>query len=242
MGTPTATDACGPATVAYLGQTTANTTCPGTYQLRRTWRATDACGNTTAVTQIIQVVDNTPPVFTSVPGPITINCTDPLPPLVNPTATDGCSTAHITFLGNTPSGSGCATDYTITRTWRADDLCGNSATATQVITVLAVPFGPGAGEERTRLSTDDEPLAVLHVYPNPTTDRLWLDLAGYSGEWAVVSVFNELGQLVWERRLASVEAWREQVSLREAGAAPGLYVVSVRTARGVLSRRVVLVE
>ncbi len=242
VGTPTATDACGPATVQYLGQATANTTCPGTYQLRRTWRATDACGNTTAVTQNIQVVDHTPPVFTSVPGPITINCNQPLPPLVNPTATDGCSTAHITFLGNTPSGSGCSADYTITRTWRADDLCGNSATVTQVITVLGSGYHGGGEDRAWEVTSDDASAAVLRVYPSPTTDRLWLDLSGYSGEWAVVLVFNELGQLVWDRWLPSVEVWREQLSLRAAGAAPGLYVVSVRTARGVLSRRVVLME
>lgn len=41
----------------------------------------------------------------------------------------------ITFLGNVPSGSGCAADYTVTRTWEAEDLCGNTATTSQVITV-----------------------------------------------------------------------------------------------------------
>jgi hypothetical protein len=244
VGTPTASDGCGAATVQYLGQTTANSVCPGTYQLRRTWRATDLCGNTTASTQIIQVVDNTPPVFTSVPANVTINCNQPLPPLGNPTATDACSGyVHITFLGNTPSGSGCASDYTVTRTWRADDLCGNSTTATQVITVKAVPFAPG-GEERAgdAPSSDDLRAVGLRVYPNPTTDGVWVDLTGYAGESVVLSIGNELGQRVWEQRLAAVEGVPFSVSLRQAGAAPGLYVVSVRSARGVLSRRVVLVE
>ncbi|MEQ1747192.1 MAG: hypothetical protein ABMA02_17305 [Saprospiraceae bacterium] len=39
------------------------------------------------------------------------------------------------FLGNDPSGSGCAQDYTINRTWEAEDLCGNTATTSQLNTV-----------------------------------------------------------------------------------------------------------
>ncbi|MCS6930544.1 MAG: hypothetical protein NZM43_13735, partial [Saprospiraceae bacterium] len=142
------------------------------------------------------MTDNTPPVFTSVPGPITINCNDPLPPLVNPTASDACSPyVHITFLGNTPSGSGCASDYTVIRTWRADDLCGNSATATQVITVKAVPFGPG-GEERERAQPeatvwDDD--RILTLQPNPTTDRVLIGLGSFAGERVVVSIHNDMG-------------------------------------------------
>ncbi|MBK9337259.1 MAG: HYR domain-containing protein [Lewinellaceae bacterium] len=141
VGTATASDGCaGAVTLLYLGQTTANSQCPGTYQIKRTWRATDVCGNSTAATQTIQVSDTGAPVFVTVPGPVTIECNQPIPPLVNPTASDACGGyVHITFLGNVASGSGCTT-YTITRTWRADDLCGNTATTTQLITVLGNNF------------------------------------------------------------------------------------------------------
>ncbi|MBK9338731.1 MAG: hypothetical protein IPM98_20245 [Lewinellaceae bacterium] len=69
LGSPSASDACGGnVAILFLGQTTANATCPGTYQLRRTWRATDVCGNSTVATQTIQVVDNQPPVFSASPA------------------------------------------------------------------------------------------------------------------------------------------------------------------------------
>ncbi|MBK9338551.1 MAG: hypothetical protein IPM98_19295 [Lewinellaceae bacterium] len=86
VGTPTASDGCaGNVTIAYLGQSTVSGACPGSYQLRRTWRATDVCGNSTAATQTIQVQDTgTPAFFTSVPAPVTISCNQPLPPLLNP--------------------------------------------------------------------------------------------------------------------------------------------------------------
>jgi hypothetical protein len=244
VGTPTASDGCGGANVAYLGQTTANSQCPGTYQIRRTWRATDACGNTTAATQTIQVSDNGAPVFVTVPDPITIECNQPLPPLVNPTASDACGGyVHITFLGNVASGSDCESGYTITRTWRAQDLCGNTATTTQLITVLGNNYGEEGAEDRA----EDAPGLITHrssliVNPNPTTDRFRLDLTDFAGEAVTISIFSDLGQLVWENRIPAVEDLQLHISLREAGAAAGIYTVSVRSGNGVVAKRVVLVE
>ncbi|MBK9337212.1 MAG: right-handed parallel beta-helix repeat-containing protein [Lewinellaceae bacterium] len=274
VGSPTASDGCGSATVTYLGQTTTGGNCPGNYQIKRTWRATDACGNSTAATQTIQVSDNGAPVFVTVPGPLTIECNQPIPPLVNPTASDACGGyVHITFLGNVASGSGCAADYTVTRTWQAADMCGNTATATQVITVLGNNnFGAPEPEEIDRLRAmetrmprikygfiqvnqpEEKPVEIrgssvasafqssLGIQPNPTTDRIWLDLTDFASEAVTVSIFSDLGRLVWENRIPAVEDLKMQVSLREAGAAAGMYTVSVRSASGVATTRVVLVE
>ncbi len=253
VATPTASDECGGAvTIMYLGQSSTSGSCPGYYQIKRTWRATDVCGNSTAATQTIQVTDVNGPVFTSVPGPLTIECTDPLPPLVNPTATDACGGyVHITFLGNTPTGSGCSADYTVTRTWRADDLCGNTATATQLITVLGSNYGGEGAETRDEEATatqnskskiQNSKLKGLNLQPNPTTDQIWLDLTDFAGEAVTVSIFSDLGQLVWERRIPAVLEPKLSVSLLEAGATAGIYTVCVRGPGGVSARRVVLVK
>src|SRR5947207_11611142 len=59
---PTATDACGAATVNLLGDATSVNGCTKTRT--RTWDAVDACGNhSSTVFQIIKVVDTTPPVI-----------------------------------------------------------------------------------------------------------------------------------------------------------------------------------
>ncbi|MFN0015742.1 MAG: T9SS type A sorting domain-containing protein, partial [Saprospiraceae bacterium] len=248
VGTATATDGCpGAVTIAYLGQTTVSGTCPASYQIRRTWRATDACGNSTAATQTIQVSDGGVPVFTSVPAATTISCTQPPPSLVNPTASDACGYAIVTFLGNVATGSGCSADYTITRTWRADDLCGNSATTTQLITVLGNSYGPPS-EDRWQDGRPQDgrpqgsPLRTVHVQPNPTTDRVWIDLSDFAKEAVTVSIFGDLGQLVWERRIPAVEEVQFSLSLREAGAAAGIYTVRVHSASGGVMKQVVLVE
>ena len=244
VGSPTASDACGPATVAYLGQSNTNGSCPGNYQIKRTWKATDACGNSTVATQTIQVQDTGAPVFVTVPGPLTIECNMPLPPLVNPTATDACGGyVHITFLGNVASGSGCSVDYTITRTWRAEDLCGNSATATQVITVHGNNFGEEGAENREEGTTElIAHRSSLIVTPNPTTDRVWIDLSDFADEAVTVSIFSDKGQLVWEHHIPVVEEQKPSVSLREVGAAAGIYTVSVRSLSRVVAKRLVLVE
>ncbi|MFN0013376.1 MAG: LamG-like jellyroll fold domain-containing protein [Saprospiraceae bacterium] len=246
VGSATATDGCaGVVTVIYLGQTTVSGTCPASYQIRRTWRATDVCGNSTAATQTIQVSDGGVPVFTSTPGPLTIGCTDPLPALVNPTATDACGGyVHITFIGNVATGSGCAADYTVTRTWRADDLCGNSATTMQVITVLGNSYGPQETESRAKDKLKNQSLKLKNVtlQPNPTTDRVWIDLSEFRDEAVTVSIYSDLGRLVWENNVPLVRDQILVVSLREAGAAMGVYTVSVRSASGVAATRVVLVE
>jgi len=245
VGTSTASDGCGGSvTIAYLGQTTVSGACPGNYQIRRSWRATDVCGNSTVATQTIQVSDNGLPVFTSTPGPLTIECDEPLPPLVNPTASDACGGyVHITFLGNDPSGSGCAADYTVTRTWRAEDLCGNSTTTSQVIMVQGNSYGPPSEDRNAATSQDGRPQgSPLRIQPNPTTDRIWLDLSDYSGDVVTVSIFSDLGQLVWENRIPAVADLKLPISLLEAGAKAGIYTVCVRSARGVAAKRVVLVE
>ena len=46
---------------------------PGARRFQRLWRLTDACGNTIFQTQVITIVDTTPPSFTT-PEDITLGC------------------------------------------------------------------------------------------------------------------------------------------------------------------------
>jgi hypothetical protein len=113
--------------------------CANTYDIQRTWRAQDACGNFTTITQLIHVVDVTAPVLTAVPASVEVSC-DNIPTIdVNSpylVASDNCS-GSITFSytstvvpGSTPN------TYVNTLTWVATDVCGNvSLPMTQTITV-----------------------------------------------------------------------------------------------------------
>ena len=132
VGTPTATDDCSGVTTITFAQTTQDSTCIGNKTIVRTWTATDACGNKSTAKQTITVQDKVPPVFANIPAPAILECSDALP-TAQPTATDACSKVTITSKEVMQTLDSC--NKIITRTWTATDDCGNSAIATQIITI-----------------------------------------------------------------------------------------------------------
>jgi ribosomal protein S26 len=144
----TATDNCDDNITVDFVETMEAGDCENNYAIIRTWSAVDTCENAVSYTQIITVSDNTAPVFTEVlPETITVPC-DQVPVAQECLATDNCSNIIIYGFSEV-STEGCP--YTITRTWTAEDECGNTASQTQVITVV------------------DEFAPVLSMYPENTT-------------------------------------------------------------------------
>jgi YVTN family beta-propeller protein len=129
----TASDACGPASLTS-GETRVPGRCPAEYTLRRTWTASDDCGNATTAAQVLTVVDRTPPTLAGVPADATVEC-DAVPPPPAVTASDACGPASLT-PGETRVPGRCPAEYTLRRTWTASDDCGNATTAAQVLTVV----------------------------------------------------------------------------------------------------------
>jgi hypothetical protein len=134
----TATDNCaGVITIIHVSDVISNQTCANRYTVTRTYRATDVCGNTATCTQIITVNDVTPPVITC-PAALTVSCASavPAPNTALVTATDNCAgVVTITHIGDVITNQTCPNRYTLTRTYRATDVCGNFSECTQVITV-----------------------------------------------------------------------------------------------------------
>jgi FlaG/FlaF family flagellin (archaellin) len=160
---PTAEDACGPAYLTYVDDTTAGD-CPQEYSITRTWTAEDDCGNSSTDSQTITVVDETAPVISGVGADETIEC--PLEPVFStPTAEDACGPAYLTYVDDTTAGD-CPQEYSITRTWTAEDDCGNSSTDSQTITVVdeTAPVITGVGADET-IECPDEP-----VFSTPTAE------------------------------------------------------------------------
>ena len=136
-GSGTSTDNCDAApAVTYTDLTTSSSTCTQEYTITRTWLATDDCGNTSTCNQVITIDDSITPMITC-PANVTIECTtSTLPPSTgSATASDNCDvTPAITYTDIT-TGAGCPQEYTITRTWKATDDCGNFSTCTQSIVI-----------------------------------------------------------------------------------------------------------
>lgn len=142
----TVTDNCDANVAIAFARVYKDSICDGSYTVETTWTATDDCGNTSTALQNIFVRDTTKPVFTLVPGPLTFRCdTFVLPQVpvmgVNIMATDVCSpvvsitTATQSFQNPDPAVCGHYA-YNIVRTFTATDECGNTQTATQVISVI----------------------------------------------------------------------------------------------------------
>ncbi|HLP63479.1 T9SS type A sorting domain-containing protein [Flavobacterium sp.] len=133
----TATDNSGTVTVTYVDQTFQGI-CPGNFQVNRIWTATDPSGNSITATQTITVQDTTSPILVGNPPlNLTANCSSiPGPSTIQ--FTDNCSNP-ITNFTSTTTPVNSSGNYTILRTWIASDLCGNTSSFTQTITVTGVP-------------------------------------------------------------------------------------------------------
>ncbi|MBK8922691.1 MAG: HYR domain-containing protein [Saprospirales bacterium] len=161
-GIPTATDNCDQmlGTPSIFSETTVpSQVCPQEYQIIRVWSLADACDNTGFCTQIITVDDDTDPVITC-PGAQTVECDESTDPADTgmATATDNCTLPQdiVIVYSDLETDVACPQAYTITRTWTATDLCGNSTDCVQTITV----------EDTTPpVIADDCPL--LNTYGNP---------------------------------------------------------------------------
>jgi hypothetical protein len=134
----TSSDNCGgAATVTHVSDVISNQTCTNRFDLIRTYRATDECGNSASCTQTITVFDNTAPTLTC-PANVTVQCASLIPPqnVEAVTTTDNCGGASISFGGDVTVNQICVNRFTVMRTYRATDVCGNSASCTQTITVF----------------------------------------------------------------------------------------------------------
>jgi hypothetical protein len=131
-GTASATDDCGPVTLSYSDSFTPG--CGGSGVLRRNWVAVDRCGNATNAIQTITLLDRLPPALLA-PNDLTVECSAPTDPdhTGRAIASDGCGAATVSYTDS--FAPGCGNSGVLTRSWKAIDLCGNSATAIQRITV-----------------------------------------------------------------------------------------------------------
>ncbi len=126
----------GNATATDIEPVTITNNAQKTFPLGKTtvlWTAKDTSGNTSNATQIVNVIDTTPPKIT-VPHNIVVNATSPTSNLVNignATATDNIEIISIT--NNAPAVFPFGNTTVV---WTAKDEAGNTANATQLVKVI----------------------------------------------------------------------------------------------------------
>jgi len=122
------------------------TTCNITWTI--VWQVTDCGGNTVTQDQVVEIKDNTAPMITC-PADIAVECDASTDPVGDPssgetgtgeaTAVDQCTDVTVSYSDVSTQGSDPEAcdfyNYTITRTWTAEDECGNASSCDQIITV-----------------------------------------------------------------------------------------------------------
>ncbi len=148
-GVASATDDCQLDVTITFTDSIAPGACPQEYIITRTWTADDSCGNTSTCIQTITVFDDTAPIVICT-ADVTIQCASevPAPNTEAVISSDNCGGAPtITHEGDLITNMTCVNRFTIIRTYRATDECGNSATCNQTITVFdSIPPNVNLGQ------------------------------------------------------------------------------------------------
>ncbi|MCK6694603.1 MAG: HYR domain-containing protein, partial [Thermoanaerobaculia bacterium] len=149
--TPAAEDNCDDTLepVKVSGDFVPGVNCPQAGTYTNTWTVTDDAGNTSTVfTQIITVVDVTPPTV-NCPDDLTLECNDPengdliAAWLASVTATDACGTATVSNDYDVDNFSdGCGATGSVTVTFSATDECDNTSTVNCVQTITIFDTTP----------------------------------------------------------------------------------------------------
>jgi len=79
----------------------------------------------------------------------------------------------------------------------------------------------------------------INLYPNPNNGRFVIESDGFEGKDVVLEIFNEKGQLIWNREIKDeIGTLHESVDL--SNAVDGLYILRLRTKSGMINKRFVI--
>ncbi len=132
-GQPTVLGNCPPYQVSYNDEELSGN-CSQGKNIQRTWTVADLAGLSASCQQIISVRDTSAPVLSCAPNKTIFH-----PDIVvfdTPTVSDNCDpTPAIRILSTEGYGTDCIYESVYTRTWQAQDVCGNlSAFCSQTVT------------------------------------------------------------------------------------------------------------
>lgn len=134
-GAATAFDSCGQVVISYVDSISSGN-CPQEYSIIRTWMAADECGNQVSCMQMIFIVDEEPPALICPPD-LTLQCIadTSIDSTGIAVAFDSCGSTTISHTDSIIQGS-CPGEFTVRRTWRAQDACFNDTVCVQELSVV----------------------------------------------------------------------------------------------------------
>ena len=177
-----ADDACGAVSVEVTEEIVAGD-CPQEMTVLRTYTATDDCGNSTSAVQTIHVVDTTAPTFTFTPEATSTvfaaegdTLAEPFVVVLDNCDTEATWSVEETILVDSPN------EFTVERVYTAMDACGNTATYTEVTTLVLQVLG-----------CTDPTACNYDEFANEDDDSCFFPLYAYDCDGNCINDVNENG-------------------------------------------------
>jgi hypothetical protein len=191
-----ATDGCGGVEITYSDVPVSGGCVFPIGTLLRTYTATDDCGNSSSIEQIIVLIDEVAPIITSWPADYTAECSDEHHFDTEASATDNCdSNPEFTISTDTIAGD-CIGDFTILRTFTASDHCDNTSSVVQTITIIDTtgPVFTDIPADYTAECSDEHPFEAASAEDNCGTVEITYaadTIAGTCiGDYSIIRTFT----------------------------------------------------
>ncbi len=236
------TDNCATNLTSQLNENITTERCTKT--IVRTWNATDACGNTTAATQIITIEDKDAPVpVVTPPATITLACGAAVPVapalMFKDRCTENVTVSYAEEVINSDNPN-CSISKIIRR-WTAKDTCGNTTVVTQTVLIGTQGTGNKESLENNQIIAQNNAVKEITLsqnelaYPNPTDGALFISLKERADE---LQLTDELGRTLLKRENIPSGILNIDLSMYENG----IYMLQIKIGDTQKTQRIVLLK
>ncbi|HMN05989.1 MAG TPA: T9SS type A sorting domain-containing protein, partial [Flavobacteriales bacterium] len=176
----------------------------GTYTVVRTFRATDACGNTAQATQVITVVGckdecEAPIIISCAPTVITVECGASIDPedVGYPITRKSADCPEVNYFNWVDYWQAGYYTTTVTRHWTFRDAAGNEETCDQTIYITGCGGNDQANDQGgVKATLAQSPVTNVAVAPNPFRNETKITFRSEMDGRATVAVTNMAGQVI----------------------------------------------
>lgn len=230
------------ADITYIATTTINNYCQ--FTIRHSFSVQDPCAGRIICVLEYSGQDLTPPEGDCPVGLDGLACQSEVPPPapdeVAAHYSDNCSSVHAYLVATVVEGEDCGA-FTVAYLYHVYDDCDNYVLCEVTHTGVGPTNRPQAPYSNIEQSKGivENPEADMTAFPNPTSGELFLELKNIEAKHAKLEVYNAYGRLLLEQRLQP-ENVQHRLNLAGEGFPDGAYLITLRMANKVITRRVML--
>ncbi|MBP7808297.1 MAG: T9SS type A sorting domain-containing protein [Bacteroidia bacterium] len=149
----------------------------------------------------------------------------------------GTETLIVSTVGNLANDPFYASFWPLNVKWFVDAV-GFSCNATAKVMVLKTKTKSNQSNDKLAMGITNYALANnVHIYPNPASDLLNIDLNGLSKTETNIEILNTLGQIVYETK-----SLNQHLVINTSELAGGVYIVNIKQNNNVIAVKKVVID